>query len=311
MLNAYIGITDRDWFEFLRSTEDLDEVNFWQPGGRTQFRALSVGEPFIFKLHSPLNYIVGGGFFTHASLLPCSLAWEAFGIKNGADSLIKMRRQIENYRRAPADPRSDPIIGCIILRSPFFLEERDWIPVPSNWAPNIVQGRTYDLRSSPGRELWDAISLLLSKAPTESTAEAVAQPEDHMFGEPTLITPRLGQGSFRVMVTDFYERRCAITREKSLPVLEAAHIRPVSESGTHRIGNGLLIRSDIHRLFDRGYVTVTPDYHFRVSHRLKDDFDNGEVYYQLNGDTIWVPRDPSKRPDQELLEWHSDTVFLG
>ena len=311
MLNAYIGITDRDWFEFLRSRENLDEVNFWQPGGRMQFHALSVSEPFLFKLHSPLNYIVGGGFFTHASLLPCSIAWEAFGEKNGADSLIKMRRQIEHYRRAPADPRIDPIIGCIILRFPFFMLENDWIPVPSDWAPNIVQGRTYNLDSSPGRELWDAVSLLLNKPPSDSLAAAISQPEDRIFGDPILMAPRLGQGAFRIMVTDFYERRCAVTREKSLPVLEAAHIKPVAERGTHRIGNGLLIRSDIHRLFDRGYVTVTPDYHFRVSHRLKDDFDNGEVYYRLNGDSIWVPRDPSKKPDRELLEWHSDTVFLG
>ena len=74
MLKAYVGITDQSWFEFLRSKKELDELNFWQPGGRTQFQMLSIGEPFLFKLHSPLNYIVGGGFFTHSSLLPCSLA---------------------------------------------------------------------------------------------------------------------------------------------------------------------------------------------------------------------------------------------
>lgn len=311
MLKAYVGITDKSWFEFLRAKKDLDELNFWQPGGRTQFHALSFSEPFLFKLHSPLNYIVGGGFFTHSSLLPCSLAWEAFGEKNGADSLANMRRQIENYRRAPADPRNDPIIGCIILRSPFFLPESDWIPVPSDWAPNIVQGRTYDLRISPGRELWDQVSLLLKGKKQDSEMPTVAQPENPILGDPVLVAPRLGQGAFRVMVTDFYERRCAVTREKSLPVLEAAHIKPVAESGAHRIGNGLLIRSDIHRLFDRGYVTVTPDYRFRVSHRLKDDFDNGEVYYRMNGAEIWTPREASKRPDRELLEWHADTIFLG
>jgi putative restriction endonuclease len=153
--------------------------------------------------------------------------------------------------------------------------------------------------------------LLLKGNQQNSEMPMVAQPENRMYGDPVLIAPRLGQGAFRVMVTDFYERRCAVTREKSLPVLEAAHIKPVAERGTHGIGNGLLIRSDIHRLFDRGYVTVTPDCHFRVSHRLKDDFDNGEVYYRLNGSKIWVPQDPSKRPDRELLEWHSDTIFLG
>jgi putative restriction endonuclease len=311
MLKAYVGITDRSWFEFLRSKQDLDELNFWQPGGRTQFHAVGVGEPFLFKLHSPLNYIVGGGFFMHSSLLPCSLAWEAFGEKNGADSLNNMRRQIENYRRSIPDPRNDPVIGCIILRSPFFLPESAWISVPSDWAPNIVQGRTYDLGISPGRELWDQVSLFLQREVEDPFQSAVAQAEERMYGDPALMTPRLGQGAFRVMVTDFYERHCAVTGEKSLPVLEAAHIRPVAEKGTHRIGNGLLIRSDIHRLFDRGYVTVTPDYRFRVSHRLKADFDNGEVYYRMNGGEIWIPKEASKRPDRELLEWHADTIFLG
>jgi putative restriction endonuclease len=311
MLRAYVAVTDRSWFEFLRSRRDLDEVNFWQPGGRTRFHALSVGEPFLFKLHSPHNFVVGGGFFTHSSLIPCSLAWEAFGEKNGAASLNEMRAQIDNYRRAQEVTRSDPTIGCIILRSPFFLSGRDWIPVPQNWSPYIVQGRTYDLGASPGRELWAEIQLALSKQQGDSSELAVAETEARMFGDPISIRPRLGQGAFRVMVTDLYQRRCAVTGEKSLPALEAAHIRPVAESGTHRIGNGLLIRSDIHRLFDRGYVTVTPDYHFLVSRKLKDDFDNGEIYYRLSGHSIWVPLDPSAKPERELLEWHADTIFLG
>lgn len=311
MLKAYVGITDRSWFEFLRSRNDVDEVNFWQPSGRTQFRAIEIGEPFLFKLHSPDNFIVGGGFFTHFSILPCSLAWEAFGEKNGAATLEEMRRRINFYRRAAMDSRIDPMIGCVILRSPFFLSENNWVLVPHDWAPNIVQGRTYDLGISPGRELWDQVSLLLQGHKEDSFDSAVAQSEERMYGDPAVITPRLGQGAFRVMVTDFYERHCAVTREKSLPVLEAAHIKPVAEKGTHRIGNGLLIRSDIHRLFDRGYVTVTPDYQFRVSHRLKDDFDNGEVYYRMNGEEIWIPREASRRPDREMLEWHADTIFLG
>ncbi len=311
MPKAFVAVTDREWFEFLRSREILDEVNFWQPSGRTQFRALEVGEPFLFKLHNPDNFVVGGGFYTHSSILPCSLAWEAFGEKNGATTLEEMRRRIDFYRRAVVDPRADPMIGCIILRSPFFLSESDWVPVPPDWAPNIVRGRTYDLGISPGRELWGHVSLLLQGNENSPFGTAVAQPEERMHGDPVLITPRLGQGAFRVMVTDFYERRCAITREKSLPVLEAAHIRPVADKGTHRIGNGLLIRSDIHRLFDRGYVTVTPDYRFQVSHRLKADFDNGEDYYRMHGGEIWIPKEASKRPNRELLEWHADTIFLG
>jgi putative restriction endonuclease len=50
-------------------------------------------------------------------------------------------------------------------------------------------------------------------------------------------------------------------------VLQAAHIRRVREGGTHGVDNGLLLRSDVHTLFDRGYLTVTPAYQLRVSRR--------------------------------------------
>ena len=59
-----------------------------------------------------------------------------------------------------------------------------------------------------------------------------------MFGDPVLARQRLGQGAFRMLVTDSYQRRCAVTKEKALPVLEAAHIRPVSEGGGHLVTAG-------------------------------------------------------------------------
>ena len=79
MVNLYIGITDYDWFQFLSSLPAVDEVNFWQPGGRTNFQALRPGELFLFKLHAPRNFVVGGGVFARADILPTSLTWEAFG----------------------------------------------------------------------------------------------------------------------------------------------------------------------------------------------------------------------------------------
>ena len=60
------------------------------------------------------------------------------------------------------------------------------------------------------------------------------------YGEPVLVRPRLGQGAFRVVVTEGYGRACAVTGEHSLPVLEAAHIKPFDAEGPHDIRNGLL-----------------------------------------------------------------------
>ena len=123
--------------------------------------------------------------------------------------------------------------------------------------------------------------------------------------------PRLTQGTFRVAVTEAYDRACAVTSEHSLPVLEAAHIRPFAEEGPHDVTNGLLLRSDTHRLFDRGYVTVSPTGHFEVSRRLKEDWENGTIYYERHGSRIATPRDPSWLPDEHNLRWHNDHVYLG
>jgi putative restriction endonuclease len=84
-IKLVIANTDSDWFEMLRKQPNLPEVNFWSPSARN-FRALQRGELFLFKLKAPRNVIVGGGIFVYANLLPCSLAWEAFGIANGAVS---------------------------------------------------------------------------------------------------------------------------------------------------------------------------------------------------------------------------------
>ena len=93
-MKAYVGVTDFEWFTFLSSITNLEEANFWQPSANSTFRALPPGGLFLFKLHSPRNFIVGGGFFAHFSSLPVSLAWEAFGQRNGATSLNEIRARI-------------------------------------------------------------------------------------------------------------------------------------------------------------------------------------------------------------------------
>jgi putative restriction endonuclease len=125
-----------------------------------------------------------------------------------------------------------------------------------------------------------------------------------------LVLPRLGQGSFRVLVTDAYGRRCAITSERTLPVLEAAHIRPYALQGPHEIKNGMLLRSDLHKLFDGGYLTVDPkDLTVMVSRRIREEFENGREYYRLHGTPIRVPDDRAAAPCREFLEFYSEQVF--
>ncbi len=90
-----------------------------------------------------------------------------------------------------------------------------------------------------------------------------------VFGDLRLAPYRLGQQSFKAVVLDSYHRRCAISGTHIPPVLQAAHIRPVAKGGEHRLDNGLLLRSDVHTLFDRGYLGVDPQHRLPVSRWLR------------------------------------------
>jgi putative restriction endonuclease len=307
-MKIWVGVTDDDWFNRLSMLRP-DEVNFWQPSGSRTFRALQPGELFLFKLHSPKNFIVGGGHFVRYSQLPGSLAWDAFADKNGVASLDELRIRIRRYRRE--DGSIDPVIGCNILAEPFFLQRSEWIPIPKNWAPNIVQGKTYDTKTAEGRALWGSVQLAVTGHSRVKELALIGEfPDEKRFGAEYLTRGRLGQGAFRVLVTDAYERRCAVTGEKTLPVLEAAHIKPYALDGPHRVSNGILLRSDLHKLFDLGYVTVTPDLRLHVSPRLKAEWHNGREYYAHHGEPLrFHPADRASLPSPEFLKWHNEVRF--
>lgn len=309
-MKIYVGVTDYDWYSILKQ-QNCDEVNFWKPGGNTNFKAIDTNEMFLFKLHSPHNFIVGGGFFVRFSILPTFLAWDAFGIENGTNNLQELNARVNKYKKANNILDNSQNIGCIILTEPFFFEEADWIPVPADWSLNIVQGKTYDTGTMSGMRLYQQVNERLQKQQIYEKSTFIAQPAGARYGMEQTITPRLGQGAFRVVVTEAYHRRCSITGEKTLPVLDAAHIKPFSENGPNTSQNGILLRTDIHTLYDKGYITIDEDYHIEVSRRLKEDFGNGKIYYAYHGNELLnIPDKQTDLPGKEYLRWHNENVYL-
>jgi putative restriction endonuclease len=308
-MKAYVGVTDGDWYRFLAARPDIDEVNFWQPSGERAFRVLTPGEPFFFKSHYPHNRVVGGGFFSGFARITISEAWQLFGESNGVSTLEEMRRRVGRYRRRPIGSAEDPIIGCILVRDTQFFAPDASADAPPQFAPNVVQGKSYDLARHPSGSYFED---LLRRLLDETVAVDLSQPWHRpgpIHGDPRLAPFRLGQQAFKAVVLDRYSHRCAITGNRIRPVLQAAHIRPVSEGGEHRLDNGLLLRSDVHTLYDQGYLGVDPKHRLRVSPRLREEFGNGDYFYALLGQPIALPERPAERPSKEFLEWHLDTVF--
>ena len=311
-MDAFVALTDREWFDRLSRMDGVDEVNFWSPHTR-KLKNFSRGEPVLFKLKANEGRaIAGGGFFEHFTTLPLSIAWDTFEEKNGTASELEFRERILRLRHSPPNPNEPLVVGCHLLVEPFFWDEEDWIPEPRDWHPNIVRGKTYDLAEGEGRRLWEAVVTRLQGTPTgEQGGQDPGVPPEIPggYGDPVARPHRVGQGTFKSVILDVYGRRCAVTREKALPALDAAHIRPYSEQPRHYVRNGLLLRSDVHRLFDAGYVTVTPEYRVEVSRRIRTDFNDGENYEKLHGSEIVLPGEEEWRPDPKALQWHNDNRF--
>lgn len=301
-----------DWYRTLAALPHVQEVNFWKPGGEAGFQALAPGEPFLFKTHWPHNRIVGGGYFEGFARLPISSAWDFFGLGNGVENLEQMRLRVGKYRREDFGRGDDPVIGCVLLNDVTFFPEGETEPAPADFSKNIVQGKTYVAKESGAQPLIDLLvdKLAIQVTTPWSNLEGPAI-DGPVFGELREVRPRLGQGGFKALVHGAYRDQCSITGHKIRPTLQAAHILPVGKGGEHRLDNGLLLRSDVHTMFDRGYLGVDPEFNLRVSRRVRDEFGNGDEFYEREGSMIALPEKLSERPNSEFLRWHMDTVFLS
>lgn len=316
-MDGYVAVTHHDWFQHLAQRRFWEEVNFWRPSPHHGFNG-PPGSPFFFKLKAPHNAIGGFGVVARFSRLPDWLAWECFGEGNGAASFDEMEQRLNEIRTRNRFVAAGPVpqIGCILLSNAIFFPEELWVPQPANWAPRNLTYQRYDLEQLEGLRMWrqcqERVQMLRADTgqfPVSAVFERLDEVVAERFGPPRLIRPRLGQGTFRVAVTDAYGRACAITGEHSLPALEAAHIRPYKHDGPHEVSNGLLLRADLHRLFDQGYLTVTPDLRLRVSGRLREDYDNGKTYYPLDKQTLKIPGTPSELPSPDYLVWHNEHIY--
>jgi putative restriction endonuclease len=78
----------------------------------------------------------------------------------------------------------------------------------------------------------------------------------------------------------------------------------------YEVSNGLLLRADLHKLFDGGYLTVDPqDWRIVVSKRIREESENGRDYYKLESQALWEPPGPWAKPSAENLEYHACNVF--
>jgi putative restriction endonuclease len=245
-----------------------------------------------------------------------AMAWEVFGDKVGDPDFGRFAGRIARYRsylhdEPSAAPVEDQPLSCLVLREAVFLPSSQWLPWgrEEDWSPRILSFKTYDLASGPGRTL----QALIEQSHPEPVPDLapVFQPlaEDSRVVAERRAAVREAQGTFRLQLLAAYAGRCAVTGEHALPVLEAVHIQPYRGPASNHVQNGLVLRADLHRLYDGGYLTVTPDLRLEVSGRLDAEYRNGRAYYAMAGRRVAVPQDPALQPSRAALSWHARHVF--
>jgi len=314
-MQPFVANTDRAWFDFLsmQMTDGrVDEVNFWLPRAQRTMKTMSPGHPVFFRLKKGVDSVAGFGFFAHFQLLSLHDAWEVFGWRNGDPSRAAFFDRILGYRLKEMDRASAMRrpLGCTVLREAHFWNDARWLPWGGSqrFQRNIVQGKTV---KDP--VLAERLMLELGATPVPEEFAPAFQPVDVDERRRSAGTrvAREGQGTFRLRLLDAYGRRCAITGERTEPVLDAAHIQSYLGPRSNHVQNGLLMTKEFHALFDRGLVTVTPDYVVRVSDAIRDQWSNGKRYYAFDGERIREPLRSSDRPSREALELHVAERFVA
>jgi predicted restriction endonuclease len=115
---------------------------------------------------------------------------------------------------------------------------------------------------------------------------------------------RPGQPAFRASVLDAYAGRCAVSGTPQEEVLQAAHIFPYNGPETDHITNGLLLRADLHILFDLGLWSISSDFQVEISSQV-----TSKAYLRLQGKAVTRPKDERYRPLASALRFHRDHIF--
>ncbi|MCR8982760.1 HNH endonuclease [Brevibacillus laterosporus] len=293
-----IAPTDLKWFDVLKSELLPMEINFWTPTP-WNIRRLREGDQLYFLLKSPIRKIGGYGFYKDYQNLTPKEAWKKFGKGNGVLNYTELISRCNKYigkNSARKSLNNNSTIGCIILTNPVFLDEAEYFKpeeIGLEFPKQVVKLKYFD-------------DTTIEKQPVyrnkESVFSIIKEEKSNYFLSKS--KERIGQSRFRQNVMKAYGYKCAVTGETCSEVLQAAHIQPYINENSNHIQNGIVLRADIHRLFDSGMITINREHIVTVSSLLINS-----DYFKLNGKKIYLPEKSEDYPSIEALKLHNSNVF--
>jgi len=167
--------------------------------------------------------------------------------------------------------------------------------------PSSSFGKTNDTLSEIQQELNERESELID----DGLFSPVGIKDAREIGLRAIVLRR-GQSSFREKILIAYNHQCAVSGSTCTPTLEAAHIIPYLGEETNHVQNGLLLRSDIHTLFDLGLLWITADYQIMIHPSVADP-----SYLRYHGTSLMLPEDAKLHPSVEALKNRSEQAAVS
>ncbi len=290
-----ISPTDINWFNFLKENKHSNNVNFWTPTP-WNISKLKIGDKFYFMLKSPIRKIGGFGIYNAYNNYSLDQAWDFFGYGNGCASKEELINKLDDYKAKNSQDKSSVTktqIGCISLSNVEFWDEENWIDLAEtdiDFSKSIVKLKYYttdDFNSS--------ISTI------EENGYTLVNMDSEKLKKTRMVSERKGQSYFKLIVSTAYNNRCCVTGEITPELLEAAYIQPYMNETSNHIQNGLLLRSDIHRLYDNNLLYIDEDFTIHISSKLISDY-----YKNFNNTKIKLPTQNFKLPSKDALKSRFD-----
>lgn len=160
---------------------------------------------------------------------------------------------------------------------------------------------------------WDKLAFESEKLIAKFQNKKIEDLEGLPKGEDreTTIKTRVNQRFFRSVILSSYNLRCCITGLNIPDLLVASHIKPWAKDKENRTNphNGLCLNSIHDKAFDRGFITITPDYKIQISDYLRDlnEIVVKDFFIKYNNQSIILP--DRFLPSKDFLEYHNDLIF--
>jgi putative restriction endonuclease len=251
------------------------------------------------------TYICGGGFYCATRTMEPSKAWDLYGVNNGADSFKDFREQL-----LAAGWREGEKLVANVINGCFAFSRHESYQIPDELGIRIRTGTTipFSLNNPDGRFLARVVMHRRSPHLRPGTFN------NEWPGIYLMAAEKHARDYSMVFFTQMlraYDFRCAVTGDRTQPLLDVAHIRTFYDERFTNPCNGIVMRTDIHRLFSQGYITCEYASDSEVVVIVSKDLAvaGGGEYMKYDGVKLSLPEDKAMWPSRDYLVWHHERRF--